>query len=202
MGIKKNIALQDSSRSIVPTHKSRGIDVYEDNPFLTGFEIRTRNDTQIVSGDLSITDKNNEEINVGIIGMVKRIDTEQFIKLYTSTIAMMFELDNYSRRVLIAVLLAVQDQSKDKAEIFLSHNKAVKYYTDSGLTPPDGSYFSKGIRKLIKSGFLAKHYNGDGWYWINPNLIFNGDRVRFITEYQLKRKEEQKQITRIQGSLI
>lgn len=192
---KQAIALQDSLKCIEPTHKLRGIDVYEDNPFILGFEIYVRNDTRIVSGDLSITDKENDEVNVGIIGMVKKVDTEQFIKLYTSTVSLMFELDSYARRVLIAVLLAVQDQSKDKAEIFLSHNKAVKYYTDAGLTPPDSSYFSKGMRKLIKARFLAKHYNGDGWYWTNPNLVFNGDRVRFISEYQIKRKSELQQLS-------
>lgn len=191
MAKSKAIALQDSKKSITPCSTRRGIDVFEDNPFVTGFEIQVRNDTKIIAGDLSITDKVNDEVNAGVIGMVKQVDTEQFIKLYSSTISLIFELDNYARRVLIAVLLAVQDQSKDKAEIFLSHNKAVKYYADNNLTPPDSSYFSKGIIRLIKAGFIAKHYNGDGWYWINPNLIFNGDRVRFVSEYRIKRKTEQ-----------
>lgn len=191
MNRKKFLAVQDSSKSIVPCGKLRGHDVYADNPFMTGFEVQIRNDLRIIAGDISITDQSTHEVDCGLIGMVKRVDAEQFVKLYTKNLSLIFELSSYAQRVLIAVFAAVQDQSKDKAEIFLSHSKAVEYYVQQGLNPPNKSYFSKGMNKLLEIGFLAQHKNGTGWYWINPNLIFNGDRIRFITEYQVKRKKEQ-----------
>jgi len=187
----KAMTLQDSPKSIEPCGKIRGRDAYADNPFLTGFEIQVRPDTHIIAGGLNITDRANDEVNCGIIGMVRQVDAEQFLKLYTKNLSFIFDLDAYARRVLIAVFAAVQDQSKDKAEIFLTYPKAVEYYHAHNLNPPDKSYFSKGLAKLIKAEFLAQHKNGIGWYWINPNLIFNGDRVRFVSEYRLKRKAEQ-----------
>jgi len=45
--------------------------------------------------------------------------------------------------------------------------------------------FRKGLNELVKSQILAKSKRmGD--YFINPHFLFNGDRMRFITE--IKRK--------------
>lgn len=190
----REMALQDSVKCIQPARKIRGNDAYADNPFLTGFSIRIKPDTIVVAGGLSITDKSNDEIDCGIIGSVKTVDAEHFLKLYTKNISIIFELNTYARRIFPAILMAVQHQSKDKAEIFLSHSEAVEYFEQLKMQAPDASYFSRGMKDLIKQNIIAYHARGVGWYWINPNIIFNGDRVRFISEYRIKRKKELEQL--------
>ncbi len=187
----KEIALQDSPKSLQPSGTFKGRDVYDDNPFLTGFCLQVRNGTTIVAGDISVTDKESEEISCGVIGMIKQIDTENFVKLYTKHAGSIFDLSSAAQKTLIAVFCAVQDQAINKAEIFLSYEKALKYYEAINYDKtPKINTFVKGIKDLCNAGFIAQHTNGQGWWWTNPNMIFNGDRIRFMTEYRLKRKEE------------
>ncbi|MFC0254472.1 hypothetical protein ACFFJK_21510, partial [Massilia consociata] len=50
------------------------------------------------------------------------------------------------------------------------------------------SAFYRALAELLEKGFLARVESDKHWYFINPTLFFNGDRVRFITEYQKPRK--------------
>jgi hypothetical protein len=42
-----------------------------------------------------------------------------------------------------------------------------------------------GLGELIKNKIIAPSVNSNLWF-INPNVIFNGDRIAFIKEYKLK----------------
>lgn len=44
----------------------------------------------------------------------------------------------------------------------------------------------RGLNELVKYKIVAPSAK-IGAYYINPNFIFNGDRVRFITEIKRKR---------------
>jgi hypothetical protein len=48
-------------------------------------------------------------------------------------------------------------------------------------TLPERS-FSRGLKELLKNNFIA-HSETPNKFWINPHLFFNGNRVKFITEY-------------------
>lgn len=195
------VTIPDSIYSLSPIGTSRGKDIFQDNPFISPerFVVKVRNDLSLVAGGLSITDKDSDEVAVGVIGKIQLVDTEEFIKLYTRNVAVLFDLNSTAQKALISVFYAVQTQSKDQAHIFLSYSEAVKYYKELGFQKiPSNPSFSRGILQLIKMGFLAAHYRGEGWYWFNPNLIFNGDRVRFVNEYKIKRKEERLE----QGKLV
>lgn len=189
----KEFTIPDSVYSLAPVGTIKGKEVFKDNPFISPghFVVQVRSDLSIVAGGLSITDKDSDEISAGVIGKIQYVDKEEFIKLYTKNVGVLFDLNTTAQKALIAVFAAVQEQAKDQAHIFLSHTRAVEYYNALGFQKiPLKSSFSTGIRQLIEMGFLAAHYFGDGWYWFNPSLIFNGDRVRFITVYKAKRKTE------------
>jgi hypothetical protein len=189
----QEITIPDSIYSLQPIGTSRGKEVFQDNPFIVpgNFVVQIRKDLSLVAGGLSITDEDSEEIAAGVIGKIQYVDTEQFLKLYTRNVSVLFDLNVTAQKVLIAVFAAVQSQAKDKAHIFLNYNTALEYYQLLGFQKkPSRSSFAQGIKQLIKMGFLAAHYRGEGWLWFNPNLIFNGDRVRFVNEYRVKRKDE------------
>lgn len=193
---QQELTIPESIYSITPILETKkGRKVFKDNPFITSnnFVIQIRKDIALVANGISITDKNEDIIEAGVIGKIQYVDTEQFIKLYTRNIAILFDIAPSAQKALITVFCAVQMEAKDKAHIFLTYSKAREYYEELGFQKiPSRSTFFSGIKILIEMGFLAAHYWGEGWYWFNPNLIFNGDRVRFITEYRLKRQTENK----------
>lgn len=193
MGKTKEISIPDSISSMEPVSKRRSLDVYKDNPFITasgGFCITVRNDMTLVAGGLQITDDEGEDVSAGVIGKIQTVDTDLFIKLYTKNVGLLFDLPSAAQKVLISVFCAVQ-KSKDSAEIYLPYHLSQEIYQELNIANiPSQSTFFRGISYLVKAGFLAGSYKGEGWYWINPALVFNGDRVRFVNEYRLKRKEE------------
>lgn len=189
----KEITIPESITSLQPTSKRRSMDIYRDNPFITpsgGFSISVRKDMTLVAGGLQIKDDNGDDVSAGVIGKIQFVDTEQFIKLYTQNVGVLFDLPSAAQKVLISVFCAVQ-MNKDQAEIYLPYHLAREIYEKINVEKiPSQATFFRGISHLIKQGFIAGNYKGEGWYWINPSLIFNGDRVRFVNEYRIKRKEE------------
>ena len=53
------------------------------------------------------------------------------------------------------------------------------------------STFYRGLKELLKHSFIA-YSDIPNKFWINPHLFFNGDRVKFITEYVKASTEDQR----------
>lgn len=189
----REVTIPDTVSMIQPVGKIGSRDVYKANPFIaasSGFSVHIRKNMTLVARGLEIKDQDGEEVNAGLIGKIEEVDSDEFVKLYTANVGMLFDLSSRAQKALVAVFCAVQ-KAKDQAHIFLPYHRAVEYYEKIGISKiPSRSTFSAGITDLIKMDFLAAHYDGEGWYWINPNLLFNGNRIRFVTEYRLKAKEE------------
>lgn len=190
----KEKVIPSSKKCLVPVGTRYGVDVYEDNPFLESFGIMIRKRSSIIATGLQKSD----DVSVGIIGQITEVDTEQFIKLYTQNVQIIFELSNTSQRLLPPLMYEIQQQSKDIAHVYFTYKQVVRACTKMGYKPPSQPTFTRGIKELIEKQFLAINAMGVGWYWINPNILFNGDRVRFVKEYKIKRKEERLE----QGSLL
>jgi hypothetical protein len=46
--------------------------------------------------------------------------------------------------------------------------------------------FHNGLKELIAKGFLKPKLPNQ--FWVNPALFFKGDRVAFLREYRVKRR--------------
>ena len=58
------------------------------------------------------------------------------------------------------------------------------------------STFKRGLNELEEAQIIAKHMR-PGWYFINPNFAFNGDRIAFTTIIEKNgttKKEEQQEL--------
>lgn len=186
--------IPESVASIEPVaFTASGKGIYRDNPFILcgSFAVKTKHKTEVIGQDLSILDKKTEEIACGAIVRRKIVDVESFIKIYSKNIAVFFELNATAQKALIAVILAVQEQAKDKAEIYLSYQQAIEYYQSINYEKiPSKNLFSRGLSFLIEAKFIANHWRKSGWYWTNPNILFNGNRIAFIDLYVNQKKEE------------
>ncbi|MBC9222158.1 hypothetical protein IBK32_10680, partial [Escherichia coli] len=50
-----------------------------------------------------------------------------------------------------------------------------------------------GLAELEAAKIIAKHLR-PGWYFINPNFIFNGDRIAFTTVIERKKATDQERL--------
>lgn len=190
MARTKEITIPSSLSSLAPVGQKHGKDVYLDNPFLENFCVEVRKKSMTVAAGLKINDEDNNLVAAGAVAMFKEVDTEEFLKIYTQNVQVLFDLSVTAQRILMPLMLEIQKTAKNVAHVYFSFQKAQKNCKALGLTAPSKPTFSRGISELIDKQFLAVNAEGQSWFWINPNILFNGDRIRFIQDYKIKRKEE------------
>ena len=78
------------------------------------------------------------------------------------------------------VLYLKVQESIGKDVIYLSF-----YDVDQLTTPMSESTFMRGMRELVAKGFLAESMSS-AKYFLNPDYMWNGDRLAFVKEYRVK----------------
>lgn len=115
------------------------------------------------------------------------VDATQHIKLYLEGTGALARLTKPGLAV-FQIMYCQMLKSFDKDKIMMTALIARKY----GISRT--TYFA-GITSLIETGFIAKT-DIPPLYWINPKYIFNGNRLRFVQDYDLKAdKDEDTQLT-------
>lgn len=180
---------------------------YKINPFLEDMLIPVKG-KQVKLSKLGRDD--NVLINHGTGEMLgthvttyKKVDGEQFVKLFTANIAMTFDLKSPGIKAFGVLLWAVQNKALAKDEIDLDA-LVLNEFTDTHISkePPlrlSPATFRRGIAELEKAQIIAKTMR-QGRYFINPNFIFNGDRIAFTTVIEkTKRNRDPNTIDLIEG---
>jgi hypothetical protein len=116
------------------------------------------------------------------------VDEEKFAKLYLSNFAAFFELSQASIRVFGYIM----HELRPKQDIIIFLMEKCKEYTKYETTKP----IYKGLAELLHAGIIARGPADNLWF-INPLIIFNGDRVSFAKTYVKKKKviEDKRQIS-------
>lgn len=184
--------------------KIRDLEIHEFNPFVRELDIQKSRKTEVFyNGDKAIVNMKTGEIDTDdqiAVARVRYVDKEQFVKLYVSYIHIFFELASPAQRVARFVLEQVGRRAIGKGEVLLSFNEYEKFYErQKGVSRPT---FMRGLQELAAKNLIAKTSNTNIW-WINPAMIFNGDRARFITEVRKTeiRSEKEKYLKERQKNL-
>ncbi|RRO06779.1 MULTISPECIES: hypothetical protein [Pectobacterium] len=159
------------------------------NPFCfdTELKIETRKKNLTVSrGTELIEKKDTSKSYFANIVHTQEVDKEEFIKLYTSQIKAYFDLTKTAYKVFFIFLRIYQD-AIGKDHFYLSCKKAMSLAEKIDHFVLSESIFYRGIKELIEKRIIAKT-NEKNWYFINPAIVFNGDRARFVSEI-IKKKE-------------
>lgn len=159
------------------------------NPFCfeTELKIETRKRNLTVSrGTELIERKDTSKTYFANIVHTQEVDKEEFIKLYTSQIKAYFDLTKTAYKVFFIFLRIYQD-AIGKDHFYLSCKKAMSLAEKIDHFVLSESIFYRGIKELIEKRIIAKT-NEKNWYFINPAIVFNGDRARFVSEI-IKKKE-------------
>lgn len=159
------------------------------NPFCfeTELKIETRKKNLTVSrGTELIEKKDTGKSYFANIVHTQEVDKEEFIKLYTSQIKAYFDLTKTAYKVFFIFLRIYQD-AIGKDHFYLSCKKAMSLAEKIDHFVLSESIFYRGIKELIEKRIIAKT-NEKNWYFINPAIVFNGDRARFVSEIRKKKE--------------
>lgn len=158
------------------------------NPFLVGSEITTRRKRITVKGGKAIVDvETGQREEVAEVVMVREVDDAQFVKLFTQNLKAFFDLTPIAMKLLQVVLHQLQ-QTPNRDQILLNLLLAEQYWQTTQQPSLSRSSFHRAVREMLEKQFLAESVMS-GLYYINPNLFFNGDRVRFVTEIKRRRSD-------------
>ena len=170
--------------------KLKEFDSYDENPFVE----RAIQDIKIIKRTQVVRPENRDEIQMitssegevtGYSAFTRfiEVDEEKFAKVYLSQFASFWELSKPAIRVfgyILTVLKPKQDSFTFDMADCLAHTK---YNTEKSVF--------EGLSALITCGIVARgnrHYR----YFINPLVVFNGDRVAFTKMYVRKKKDREK----------
>lgn len=197
----REVTIPSSLKSLEPVAIVKGRGVFEDNPFVESFYVEVRKKSMSIAGGFEVKDVDKKDVKVGALAVFKEVDTEQFLKIYTNNVKTIFELSPTAQRILMPLMLEIQNEAKNVAHLYFTHSIATKNCIILGIKPFQKATFFRGIGELIEKEFLAVNAKGQNWFWINPSILFNGDRIRYVHDYRIKRKKDNLQELR-QGNLL
>lgn len=163
---------------------------YESNPFVAegGFVVPTRNkrETLQTMGPASVQ-VDGQRIDVAQIVRVKQVDADKFVKVFVGQLSAFYDLNQTSIRLLTVLLKVISDPQYINADkIVMTEAIAKNTMKEHGQKPLSSASYYRAVNELISAGFIAPTTTPP-LYFINPAVLFNGDRVRFVTELRRER---------------
>lgn len=157
---------------------------HRENPFLSELLVPVR-DKQVQISKLGVNDnilinQQTGEVSATHLITYKRVDADQFLKLFTRNIALTFDLTSAGIKAFSVLAWSLQTRSLQKDKVLLdkfTHEEFLAQHEDLKLSLPT---FWRGLSELEKARIIAKSMR-PGEYFINPNFVFNGDRIAFTT---------------------
>lgn len=165
--------------------------VYAENPFMKAGLVKDTKVRKVTNnkGDMMIVDNGTGEIVSPVAGFwqAHEVDTAKFVKLYINGVKAFKGLTGTGTKVFEVLYLQVQD-SIGQERVYMNFADV-----DQEQTPMAESTWSRGLSELINKGFLAPTPS-PSMYWLNPDYIWNGDRLAFVQTYYKKKTKKQTQV--------
>lgn len=166
------------------TGGKRGLQRYESNPFVSGTVAATKTGVRRISNSdgnrmMVVSEKTGEIMAPAGFWHAQEVDKTAFVKLFVNGVRALRELSGAGTKVFEVLYLRVQ-AGIGKDELWLTYPSV-----DQTVTPMSEATFYRGMRELLSKGFLAESTT-PGLYFLNPDYLWNGDRLAFVQEYRLK----------------
>jgi len=170
---------KDESNTKVKIKRLKRGERFKKNPFVCGemVSIKTKRITE-KTGEMMVVNRIGGEVISQIAGWwrAEEVDSEKFVKLFINGVKQFKELTGAGTRVFELLYLEVQ-RNIGKDEIWLTFPSV-----DQDATPMGEATFYRGMKELISKKFIADS-SVPGKYWLNPELMWNGDRIDFVKTY-------------------
>lgn len=161
---------------------------YDTNPFLRDMVIPTKEAqirlSRMGKDDQVLVNQATGEIKGTHVVTYRKVDAAQFVKLFAQNVALTFGLGSAGIKALNVLIWSIQNNAIEKDVVPLD-----KYVLDEFISkhadfkPPltlSPATFARGLVELEAVQIIAKHLR-PGFYFLNPNFAFNGDRIAFTT---------------------
>jgi len=168
---------------------------YNENPFMESaiHEISEHSVKKrvFIKGNKSISNQvindNGEVVGHSAFLRTIEVDESQFVKLYLSRFAAFYELNKSSIKVFGYILTKCIIPNKDTFYIDFDEAKEITGYSSNNV-------IRAGLSSLVEQAIIARSTNPYKYY-INPLIVFNGDRITFADSYIKRRKKQIKDDT-------
>lgn len=174
---------EDGQASTRVKPRKKGIIAYAKNPFWKPFEVKVGTKKVTIAGGLVTSPETGETMHHAGVHRVEWVDEDRFVKLFTQNLKAFFGLSPVSQKVLQCLLATLQEHPN--AEGIHLPWFTVEDYSQQHNIKISRSSFHRALRDMLDKGFIAESEHPN-FYWINPHLFFNGDRMVFINEYRKK----------------
>lgn len=158
---------------------------YRTNPFLPSMpQTRNRRVKLYQRGDMTMALFKAEtgellENHIGGFWEGYEVDGARFIKLFVNGVKALAELSSPGTKV-FEVLYRKMQEAIEKDQVYMSF-----LAINQSETPMSETTYWRGMNELIEKKFLATSHL-PSIYWINPDFVWNGDRISFIKQYYKK----------------
>jgi hypothetical protein len=122
---------------------------------------------------------NEGEIVSNVAGFweAEEVDSTKFLKLFVNGVKALAELSNAGAKVFELLYIQMQNNI-GKDQVYLSFTAV-----DGTTTTISRATYKRGMAELIDKKFIAA-MPAQNLYWVNPDFIWNGDRLAFVKEYR------------------
>jgi len=160
----------------------RGLIVYDENPSI--LKIRTGQKPRPLTraNKAWVSEDTGEYYDKAGLWEVQEVDDAKFVKLYAGGISTFCDLSRTGQKTCEMVLNELSN-NPNADSVFLNVNVAEEYKISSAV-------FYRGLKELCEKEVLFESSKGQGWYFINVQFIFNGDRLFSVKEYRRKRSNK------------
>lgn len=191
--IKMPESLKKVSRQLKPDKDLRRNEVkFERNPFVfedtekatLKLEIPTKTKKKIVgNSDLGVVNVHTGEVEGGnFLWTNKTVDDEQFAKIYIKEISSLYDLTKTGFRAL-SFILSKLEPNKDLVYVYYPDMQEYCGWTIRKTC-------NSGLKELLTAKIIAPSLQ-PGFWFINPHVVFNGNRLTLVTNYTRKGTNEQ-----------
>lgn len=173
--------------------------VYSENPSIEMAMINTKKGVRAIfskDSETSISVSHGDDMKSVALDFSRKcvIDKDKFIKLYIHSFPVLSDLKNSTKLFFQYILTSLSNET-NQDRLYIAYKdyqeKAKRNPIFPSISQPT---FSRCLRELLDLGILFKS-TLPNLYFVNIAYVFNGDRLRFLTEYQLKKdKDEAEQI--------
>lgn len=166
----------------------RDLPAHQYNPFIKGIVYKRGVKRTVVKKGKAIIDTETGELeDLAEIVQIQEVDATKFVKLYTADLKKFFSLTPTAQKLLHIVLDQVQDAPQSDM-VTLNLPLALDYFDRVYGSKIVKQTFYTAVVEMHKKGFLARSAFHSEQYYINPAIFFNGDRIRLVKEYRIKRQ--------------
>tara|TARA_B100001059_G_C17731503_1_gene526447 strand:+ start:629 stop:1186 length:558 start_codon:yes stop_codon:yes gene_type:complete len=159
---------------------------HKTNPFVEGMVVKKRSKSIQLSrlgkdSNVLINQDTGEHFGTHVTTH-RKVDDEQFVKLFTANIGFTFDLKSAGIKAFSVLMWTVQHRAISKDQVDMERlclDDFLEWHKDSDRPLKLSlATFTRGISELEAAHILAKTLK-KGRYFINPNFAFNGDRIAF-----------------------